>query len=64
MLRGMVEGEMALLSEGLGVKESPEDKQSSVPGVRESAKISWWVILALYTRWARNLTSKEVRLLH
>ena len=31
MLRGKVEGEMALLSEGPSVKESPEDKQTIVP---------------------------------
>ena len=29
MLRGKVEGEMVLLSEGSGVKDSPEDKQAS-----------------------------------
>ena len=34
MLRGKVEGEMALLSEGSSVKESPEDKQASVPCVQ------------------------------
>ena len=50
MLRGKVEGEMALLSEGSSVKESPEDKQASVPCVRGSAKISWQGTLALYTR--------------
>ena len=32
MLRGKVEGEMTLLSEGSSVKESPEDKQASVSG--------------------------------
>ena len=31
MLSGKVEGEMALLSEGSSVKESPEDKQASAP---------------------------------
>ena len=36
MLRGKVEGEMVLLSEGSSVKESPEDKQASVPCVRGS----------------------------
>ena len=36
MLRGKVEGEMALLSEGSSVKGSPEDKQASVPCVRGS----------------------------
>ena len=35
MLRGKVEGKMALLSEGSSVKESPEDKQASVPCVKE-----------------------------
>ena len=34
MLKGTVEGEMALLSEGSSVKESPEDKQASAPCVR------------------------------
>ena len=36
-------------SEGSSVKESPEDKQASVPCVKGSAKISRWVTLALYT---------------
>ena len=36
MLRGKTEGEMALLPEGSSVKESPEDKQASVPCVRGS----------------------------
>ena len=36
MLRGKIEGEMVLLSEGLSVKESPEDKQASAPCVKES----------------------------
>ena len=49
MLRGKVEGEMVLLSEGSSVKESPEDKQASAPCVRGSAKISWRVTLALYS---------------
>ena len=49
MLRGKVEGEMALLSEGSSVKESPEDKQASAPCVRGSTKISRRVTLALYT---------------
>ena len=49
MLRGKVEREMALLSEGSSVKESPEDKQASAPCVKGSAKISRRVILALYT---------------
>ena len=49
MLRGKVEGKMILLSEGSSVKESPEDKEASVPCVRGSAKISWWVTLALHT---------------
>ena len=40
ILKGKVEGEMPLLSEGSSVKESPEDKQTSVPCVRGSAKIS------------------------
>ena len=31
MLRGKVEGEMAPLSGGSSVKESPEDKQASAP---------------------------------
>ena len=31
MFRRKVEGEMALLSEGSSVKESPEDKQASCP---------------------------------
>ena len=51
MLRGKVDGEMVLLSEGSSVKESPEDKQACAPCVRESAKISWRVTLALYTRF-------------
>ena len=49
MLRGKVEGEMVLLSEGSCVKESPEDKQVCAPCVRGSAKISRRVTLALYT---------------
>ena len=36
MLRGNVEGEMALLSEGSSVEESPEDKQASAPCVKGS----------------------------
>ena len=48
MLRGKVEGEMALLSEGSSVKESPEDKQVSAPCVKGSAKISWQVTLTFY----------------
>ena len=39
MLKGKVEGEMALLSEGSSVKESPEDKQASAPCVRGSTFI-------------------------
>ena len=35
MLRGKVEGEIVLLSEGTSVKESPEDKQASVPCSKE-----------------------------
>ena len=53
MLRGKVEGEMALLSEGSSVKESPEDKQVSAPCVKGSAKISRRVTLALYTKAIR-----------
>ena len=49
MLRGKLEGEMALLYEGSSIKESPEDKQASAPCAKGSAKISWWVTLALYT---------------
>ena len=49
MLRGNVEGEMVLLSEGSSVKESLEDKQVCAPCVRGSAKISRRVTLALYT---------------
>ena len=49
MLRGKAEGEMALLSEGSSVKENPEDKQTSVPCVRGSTKISRWVTLACFT---------------
>ena len=49
MLRGKVEGEMVLLSEGSSVKESPEDKQACAPCIRGSAKISRRVTLALYT---------------
>ena len=36
MLRGKKEGEMALLSEGSSVRESPEDKHPSAPWVRGS----------------------------
>ena len=36
MLRGKVEGELALLSKSSSVKESPEDKQASAPCVRGS----------------------------
>ena len=39
MLRGKVEGEMALLSECSSVKVSPEDKQASAPCIRGSTKI-------------------------
>ena len=49
MLRGKVEGEMVLLSEGSSAKESPEDKQASAPCARGSAKSSQQVTLALYT---------------
>ena len=49
MLRGKAEEEMALLSEGSSVKESPEDKQISVPCVKGSAKISRRVTLARFT---------------
>ena len=52
MLRGKVEGEMVLLSEGSSVKENPEDKPC-VPCVRGSAKISRRVTLALYTGYHR-----------
>ena len=38
-----------MLSEGSSVKGSPEDKQSSGPCIKGSAKISWRVILAHYT---------------
>ena len=34
MLRGKVEGGMALLSECSNIKESPEDKQASAPCVK------------------------------
>ena len=46
MLRGKVEGEMALLSDDSSVKQSPEDKHVSVPCVKGSARR---VTLALYT---------------
>ena len=36
MLRGKVEGEMVLLSEGSSVKESSEDKQASAPVLGEA----------------------------
>ena len=49
MLRGKVGGKMALLSKGSSVKESPEDKQASVPCVKGNTKISRRVSLALYT---------------
>ena len=49
MLRGKVEGGMALLSEGSSVKESPEDKQTSAPCVMGCAKISRQVTLARFT---------------
>ena len=49
MLRGKAEGEMALLSEGSSIKESPEVKQTSVPCVKGSAKISQWVTLVCFT---------------
>ena len=49
MLRGKVEREMALLSEGSSVKESPVDKQAFAPCVKGSAEISRWVTLVLYT---------------
>ena len=42
-------GKWWVLSEGLSVKGSPEDKQPSGPCIKGSAKISWWVTLALYT---------------
>ena len=48
-VKGKVEGEMVLLSEGSSVKGSPEDKQASAPSIRGSAKISRRVTLALYT---------------
>ena len=51
LFRGNIEGEMALLSQGSSVKESPEDKGASATCVRGSAKISWRVTLALYTGW-------------
>ena len=38
-----------MLSEGSGVKGSPEDKQPSGPYIKGSAKISWRVTLAFYT---------------
>ena len=49
MLRGNSEGEMALLSEDSSVKESPEDKQTSVPCAKGRAKISRRVTLARFT---------------
>ena len=39
-----------MLSEGSSVKGGPEGKQPSGPYIKESAKISWRVTLALYTR--------------
>ena len=64
MLREKIEEEMALLSEGSSVKESPEDKQASAPCVRGStlmwggyifckiragARIFRWVRIFCYT---------------
>ena len=49
MLRGKIEGEMALLSEGSSVKKSPKDKQASVRCVKGSTKISRRVTLAHFT---------------
>ena len=60
MLRGKIEGEMALLSEGSSVKENPEDKQASAPCVRGSAKISRRVTLALYTGMDKKTTSCRI----
>ena len=40
---------MVLFSKGSSVRESPEDKQATVPCAMGSAKISWQVNLALYT---------------
>ena len=40
---------MALLSEGSSVKESPKDKQASVPCVKGCTKILWWVTRACFT---------------
>ena len=57
-----VEGEMALLSQGSSVKESPEDKGASAPCVRGSVKISRRVTLALYTgnqSRTRSIHSKD-----
>ena len=57
VLRGKVEGKMVQLSEGSSVKESPEEKQASSPCIRGSAKISWWVTLALYTVYVTHLNA-------
>ena len=59
MLSGKVEGEMALLSEGSSVKESPEDKQASVPCVKGSAKISRWVTPARFTGQDREYPGQD-----
>ena len=61
MLRGKVEEEMAVFSEGSSGKESAEDKQASAPCVRGSAKISRRVTLALYTGSALVCTKTRLQ---
>ena len=46
MLRGKVEGVMALLSEGSSVKASPEDKQASAHCIRGST-LMWGAIFSV-----------------
>ena len=50
LLRGEMEGEILMLSEGPSVKGSLEDKQSPYPYIRGSANISRRVTPDLYTR--------------
>ena len=54
MLGERYKGKWWVLSEGSSVKGSPEDKQPSGPCIKGSAKISWQVILALYTGSLNN----------
>ena len=64
MLRGKVEREMALLSEGSSVKESPEDKQASTPCVRGSTLMWGGPYFLQKQGWCQDFQVGQNILLH